>query len=153
MRGLTLRGGLRRRACAATLALLPLAAGCVDGDYNRSRVYQEPPVEGVEALAPGVTDVGAALDSLGAPVFVIEIGLGLALAWGWQDTTDWNIDVSAPLGDAQGNFSFTSIDTTTRGIVLFFDEDWKLTSMRRGYLSQLLPRKALPRDVDDELRD
>lgn len=125
----------------------------MDGDYNRSKVFQEPLVESIEALAPGVTDVGAALDSLGAPVFVIEVGLGLALAWGWQDMTNWNVEVSGPIGDAQGSFSFTSTDTTTRGVVLFFDEDWTLTDVRRGFLSQLLPRDPRPRDVDDDLRD
>ncbi len=138
---------------ALSLLALPFAASCVDGDYNRARVYKEPPFEAVEALTPGETDLGTALDSLGAPVFVIEIGLGLALAWGWQDTTDWNIEVSAPIGDAQGNLSFTSTDTTTRGLVLFFNEDWKLTSIRRGFLSELLPKKPLPRDVEDDLRD
>lgn len=127
-----------------------LCAGCIDGDYNRYRRFQ--PVDDVEvdALEVGASDVGEALDRLGAPVFVIEVGLGLALAWGWRDTTDWNVDVSAPIGDAQGNFSFTSTNATTRGVVLFFDEDWSLVGVRRGFLGALLP-VARPRDVNIDL--
>lgn len=143
--------GLRHTLLA--LAAAPLAASCVDGDYNRSRVFQEPIVESVEALQVGTSDVGDVLESLGAPVYVVEIGLGLALAWGWTDVTDWNIDISAPLGDAQGNFRFSSTDTQTEGLVLFFGPDWRLTAVRRGYLGELLPREQRPRDVEDELVD
>lgn len=140
------------RTTAALLAAL-LGASCVDGDYNRSRIFQEPLAERVDALEVGTSDVEDALDQLGAPVYVIEVGLGLALAWGWTDVTDWNIDVSAPIGDAQGNFRFSSTDTTTEGLVLFFGPDWRLKAVRRGYLGELLPRRQLPRDVEDELQD
>jgi len=118
---------------AAALAAALLGAACVDGDYNRSRVFQEPLSERVDALAVGTSDVSDALEQLGAPVHVIE--------------------VSAPLGEAQGNFRFTSTDTTTEGLVLFFGPDWRLTALRRGYLGELLPRRQLPRDVEDELVD
>jgi len=135
---------VRALACAAAAAL---SAGCIDGDYNRFRQFQPVDDAEVDALGVGTSDVEEALDRLGAPVFVVEVGLGLALAWGWRDTTDWNVDVSTPIGDAQGNFSFTSTNATTRGVVLFFDRDWTLVGVRRGYLGELLP-KALPRDVD-----
>ena len=144
---------MTRAHTAAALAAALLGAACVDGDYNRSRVFQEPLSERLDALAVGTSDVSDALEQLGAPVHVIEVGLGLALAWGWSDVTDWNIEVSAPLGEAQGNFRFTSTDTTTEGLVLFFGPDWRLTALRRGYLGELLPRRQLPRDVEDELVD
>ena len=92
---------MTRAHTAAALAAALLGAACVDGDYNRSRVFQEPLPARVDALAVGTSDVSDALEQLGAPVHVIEVGLGLALAWGWSDVTDWNIEVSAPLGDAQ----------------------------------------------------
>ena len=128
-----------------------------DGDLevldDVARAYGTTRADVVDALADGTSDVSDALEQLGAPVHVIEVGLGLALAWGWSDVTDWNIEVSAPLGDAQGNFRFTSTDTTTEGLVLFFGPDWRLTALRRGYLGELLPRRQLPRDVEDELVD
>lgn len=132
----------------AGAALALLGAGCVDGDYNRRRIYQEPLPEAVDALAVGTSDVGAVVDSLGAPLFVIEVGLGLALAWGWEDVTNWNVEVSGPIGDAQGTVRYTSETSTIRGLVLFFDEAWRLTSVRRGFLGDLLPRRRPPRDVD-----
>lgn len=144
----------RRLRAALFLGLSATAAsGCVDGDYGRTRIFQPPLPAAVDALEPGRTELGEALASLGAPVQVIEVGLGMALAWGWTDVTDWNIDISAPIGDAQGNFSFTSSDTTTRGLVLFFDADWRLERVEQGFLSQLLPARLAPRDVDDDLRE
>lgn len=128
-----------------------LCAGCVDGDYNRYRVHRPPLVEAVDALRPGETGLQDALDSLGAPVFVVEVGLGMALAWGWQDTTNWNVDVSVPVGDAQANFRYTRTSARTRGLVLFFDAAWTLTSVREGYLVDLIPTRQRPRDVDDDL--
>ena len=137
---------MSRAHTAAALAAALLGAACVDGDYNRSRVFQEPLAERVDALAVGTSDVSDALEQLGAPVHVVEVGLGLALAWGWSDVTDWNIE-------AQGNFRFTSAEKTTEGLVLFFGPDWQLTALRRGYLGELLPQRQLPRDVEDELVD
>ena len=55
---------------AATLAAALLGAACVDGDYNRSRVFQEPLPARVDALAVGKSDVSEALEQLGAPVHV-----------------------------------------------------------------------------------
>ena len=144
---------MSRAHTAAALAAALLGAACVDGDYNRSRVFQEPLAERVDALAVGTSDVSDALEQLGAPVHVVEVGLGLALAWGWSDVTDWNIEISGPVGDAQGNFRFTSTEKTTEGLVLFFGPDWQLTALRRGYLGELLPQRQLPRDVEDELVD
>ena len=139
--------------CWLVLGASLLTCGCVDGDYNRSRVFQPPLEAAVESLVPGTTQLEGALASLGAPLRVIEVGRGMALAWGWEDTTNWNVEVSAPLGDAQGNFSFTSTSATTRGLVLFFDEHESLTSVQRGYLSELVPARQRPRDVEDELID
>lgn len=143
-----------RSACAPLGALLALALlpACVEVEYDRARVFQEPPPERVEALVVGESDVGQSVQALGAPLLVVEVGLGLALAWGWQDVTGWNVDVSAPVGDAQGNFSYTSTASRTRGLVLFFGPDWRLTAVRRGFLAELVPDRQKPRDVDDDLQ-
>ena len=116
-------------------------------------MFQAPTDEQIEALEPGVSGVDDALARLGAPVYVTEVGLGLALAWGWERTSDWNVQVSAPVGDAQGQVSYASASLETRGLVLFFDEAWTLRSVQRGFLSELLPRKQRPRDVEDELTE
>lgn len=136
--------------CGA-LASIGLSS-CVDGDYGKLRVYQPPIQASVDSLQPGVTTLRESLDRLGAPVLVREVGLGMALAWGWQTGLDWNIEVSVPVGDAQANFSYNDISERTRGIVLFFDEGGRLTLVREGYLRDLVPSRQLPRDVDDELR-
>ena len=140
------------RAIAALLAM-PWLVGCVDGDYNKFRVYQEPLVEAIHSLKPGVTDLSEALDQLGAPLFVIEVGLGMSLAWGWQKSTNWNIEVSVPLGRASGNVRYTDTSLKTQGLVLFFDETWTLTSVRRGYLADVVPNRQRPRDTDDDLSE
>ncbi len=144
--------GSRLGMVAASFVCLPALVGCVDGDYNKFRIYQEPLVEAVGSLQPGVTTLEAALAQLGAPLFVIEVGLGMSLAWGWQNTTDWNIEVSVPVGEASGNFKYTDTNAQIQGLVLFFDETWTLTSVQEGYLADLVPKRQRPRDVDDDLQ-
>ncbi len=143
------RPGLTARV-ALLLGSVSLVS-CVDGDYNKFRIYQEPLMEAVDSLKPGVTDLESALEQLGAPLFVIEVGLGMSLAWGWQNTTDWNIEVSVPVGDAAGNFQYADTSAQIQGIVLFFDESWTMTSMQKGFLADLVPKRQRPRDVDDDL--
>ena len=128
-----------------------LTSSCLSADYGQIRVFQPPVEEQVEALEPGVSNLGDALARLGAPLRVTEVGRGLALAWGWERTSDWNVQASAPIGDAQGQVSYASANLQTPGLVLFFDETWTLERIRRGYLLDLLPRKQRPRDVEDEL--
>ncbi len=139
------------RGLGAALLSLPALVGCVDGDYNKFRIFQEPLMEAVDSLQPGVTDLSTALDQLGAPLFVVEVGLGMSLAWGWQNTTNWNIEVSVPVGDAAGNLQYVDTTAKTQGLVLFFDESWTLTSVQRGFLADLVPKRQRPRDVDDDL--
>ena len=138
---------------AAALLCLPGLIGCVDGDYNKFRIYQEPIVELVDNLEPGVTDLSTVLEFLGAPLFVIEVGLGMSLAWGWQNTTDWNIEISVPVGDFAGNFQYQDTSAQIEGLVLLFDKDWTLTSKQRGFLVDLLPKTQRPRDIYDDLSE
>ena len=137
-------------ACAALSA--PFLASCAQGAYSQFRVYQQPLTESVASLKPGESDLASTLDVLGAPVFVVEVGLGMALAWGWQATTDWNVQVTGP-GNARGTFEYSSSDERTEGLVLFFDPTWTLASVQTGHLVDLLPKKKRPRDIYDELLD
>ena len=98
-----------------------------------------------------MTNVDHALHELGAPLQVIEVGRGMALAWGWQETTDWNVAGTVPLGDVQGRVTYADTRLAIPGIVLFFDEDWRLIAKREGFLATLLREDYLPRDVEDEL--
>lgn len=132
-------------------AALPALMSCVAGDYGQYRVFQEPSLASVQSLDPGTTDLTSTLEALGAPVHVIELGDRTMLAWGWQSSVDWNVDVSAPLGDAQGSFRFASLDEKTEGLVLVFDAAWVLQKVRRGHLVNLLPKGPRPRDVDLDL--
>ncbi|QDV08920.1 hypothetical protein Poly30_44750 [Planctomycetes bacterium Poly30] len=136
--------------CAALSA--PFLTGCAQGAYSQFRVFQEPLEAAVAGLRPGESDLTETLDALGAPVFVVEVGLGMALAWGWQATTDWNVQVTGP-GNARGRFQYASSDERTEGLVLFFDPAWTLTSLQSGHLVDLLPKSRRPRDIYDDLLD
>ncbi len=128
-------------------------SSCLAGDYERLRTFQPPTEAAIDALVIGSTDVGEAVEQLGAPLHVVEVGLGLALAWGWTDTTAWNLELSVPIGDAGGSFKYADSAATTHGLVLFFDDAWQLVATRRGYLGELLPSARAPRDVDIDIAD
>lgn len=145
--------GRSLRALSAVLLGLPALVGCVDGDYNKFRIFQEPLVEAVDSLQPGVTGLQSALDALGAPLFVVEVGLGMSLAWGWEKATNWNIEVSVPIGDVAGNLQYVDTQSKTKGLVLFFDESRTLTSVQRGFLADLIPKRQRPRDVDLDISE
>ena len=63
----------------------------------------------------------------------------------------WDLAVSAPIGDVNGSVSYANNKKQFPGIVLFFDEDWRLVLKRKGYLANLVPTRRPPRDVDDDL--
>ena len=131
---------------ALPLALaLPLAAGCITGDYNQTRVYQPVPAGSFDALVVGEASLTDALEGLGAPLQVVELGSGAALAWGWKEATDWNVTGSATLGSVRGRLSYSDTDLEFPGVVLFFDGSWNLVAKDEGFLSDLLPRPQLPR--------
>ena len=140
---------MRARLLIATACLL--AASCVTGGYGTVRTYQPPRIGSYGDLVVGVTNVDQAIATLGAPLDVIEIGRGLALTWGWQEARGWNVAVSAPIGDVNGSVSYANNKKQFPGIVLFFDEDWRLVLKRKGFLANLVPTRRPPRDVDDDL--
>lgn len=130
-----------------------LCSSCISGNWNRESRYTPPNVAAFEALEPGVHTLAACLDELGAPLWAWEAADGQsALAWGWLATGDIGFRVSVPVTDStSGTFTFNNIDQDMQGLVLFFDEDWKLMATRRGLLRDLtqIDARTRPALVDN----
>lgn len=135
------------RALALTLAAL--GGGCLQGDLNRDRVLQPLAESDVAGLRPQEDDLAVVLARLGAPLYVRELGDGIALAYGWLDTTNWNLEAQVPVGDA-GSFQFTYNSTREAlpGVVVFLDANLRVVRIERGLLRNLVPAAVTPRDLD-----
>ena len=137
-----------KAAAAALLALL--AAGCVQGSYNRITVDEPLRDEMVAPLRPGQDTLAQCLARLGAPHRVYEYRVGqdgvsgAALLWVWREAAGWGIEVSGGTDDASGSFSFDLADTELPGCVLWFGPDLVLERWQRGTLGDLLPGRQRP---------
>jgi len=150
----------RPARCCARLApglVLRLATGCISLTYERERKYERLPESALAALAPGKAELGLCLERLGAPLWAWEDSFGgkssAALAWGWLDQADWSVTLFVPVTD-QSSLSFTwrDIDARMRGVVLFFDADWRLVGMREGMLRDLFTSAGgRPPSFDEDL--
>lgn len=134
----------------AGLALALLCASCVTYDYDRFRRYEESPPEAYAALVPGESDLTDVLDALGAPVSVWEPRPGsLALVWTWVDRTIWGFSASAPMSDVvDASFSWRDTNEDDEGLLLVFDEEWRLESIARGLVGEVLRDMRRPRLVE-----
>ncbi len=131
------------------LAFLVLA-GCVSGNYTRLSV-NEPVDEDVVAALPAGADLQVCLGRLGAPIRVWETEAGrYAMAYGWLRDRGWGVKVSYSLTEfaPSASFSFDSTVKKMRGAVLWFDDELKLVEAKTGLLSDLLPPRRRPVDVD-----
>lgn len=140
------------RLTALAAALLALAAsGCLRVTWRRESFHEPLPREAIESLRPG-DDLARCLDALGAPLFVLEHkGEGLALAYGWRLDDRKGVRISAPMvRRLDASFDYQDRSSDLPGIVLFFDADWRLERVQRGFLRDLLPRSPRPTPVDDE---
>ena len=137
---------------AAAVLLATLAAGCVQGEYNRFTVDEPLRDEMVAPLRPGVDTLAHCLERLGAPhrVFEYRVGQdgssGLALLWLWREVAGWGVDIdlSGVSDEASGSFSFKLADTDLPGCVLWFGPDLVLERWQRGTLGDLLPGRQRP---------
>ena len=126
----------------APLVLAPLLAGCVTVSWGRESRHEPIPAEALARLQRDATELGECLDAFGAPLWVwehVDDGReGAVLAYGWFHERALGLGVSVPVSD-YGNVSFDydQIDNRMRGVVLFFDQDWKLTDWREGLLIDL----------------
>lgn len=136
---------LGRGIAAVGLALLPSCVG-----YLRFRENEPLERERIEALRPGVDDLGQCLSQLGAPVHVFEYRIdGMVLLWTWQDTDDWSLDVSLPVTDfANAEFELDLTASERPGCALWFGPDLILERVRQGRIGDLLDPRARPRFVD-----
>ncbi len=127
-----------------------LLAGCVSGNYTRVSVNEPVEEAAVAALPPGA-DLQVCLDRLGAPIRVWETEAGrYAMAYGWLRERGWGVQASYSLGAflPSASFSFDSQLKKMRGAVLWFDGEMKLVEAKSGLLSNLLPPRRRPVDVD-----
>lgn len=135
---------------AAAVLLATLAAGCVQGEYNRITVDEPLREEMVAPLRPGVDTLSQCLERLGAPhrVFEYRVGQdgssGAALLWLWREAAGWGVEVSGGSDDASASFSFNLADTELPGCVLWFGPDLVLERWQRGTLGDLLPGRQRP---------
>lgn len=123
-------------------ALVLLTALCVSSCIHVRLVHNtrhaEPRADGL--LHAGSSDLSECLDELGAPLLVREHVGGALLAWGWADDRAFGVTLAVPVARAyRANLSYARSFEGLRGLVLFFDEDWTLEQLRRGYLAEILP--------------
>ena len=136
------------------LAAALLSSSCLSAFYRRETRFEPVPEETLAALNPGTSDLGECLERLGAPLWVWEYeGSGVALAYGWLANRGWNLHASYSFErNVSASFTWQRIDARMKGVVLFFDEDWKLVAWRSGLLRDLTAgfRERRPAAVLDE---
>lgn len=140
---------------AAICALALCVSSCVGFRWQRDRRYRPLDGQALEMLVPGETELGSVLAAYGAPLVVREFKtFGIELAYGWSDTGNWAVDVSVPVDqNASASFTYNQIGEELAGVVLLFDDDLRLVTVRRGYLRDLLAgdqdrAPSVPDDVD-----
>jgi hypothetical protein len=139
---------LSARVWSSLLAPFFLAS-CLQLSYGRESRYTPLALEALEGLVPGESDLGACLARLGAPLWVwehVEGGRpGLALAYGWLDERNVGVRLSVPVSrSVSASLDYDQSDERMRGLVLFLDERWKLTSWRTGLLRDLSRERRRP---------
>jgi len=131
------------------LVLVLLCAGCATFSWERESRNSPVPPEAIARLEAGKTGLGECLAAFGAPLWVwenVEHGRPAAtLAYGWFDVRDLGFSVSVPLTDNySASYNYDRIDQRMKGLVLFFDEDWRLLSWRTGLLQDLAREERRP---------
>lgn len=142
--------GRRARLTAAAAALF--LASCVQFNWRRESRYQPVDSSSFAELEKEGVDLSRCLELFGAPLWVREQegGKGALLAYGWLENKDLGVAVSVPIyRGLSGSVDLDKIDSRMKGLVLFFDESWKLTSWRTGLLRDLTGEEPRPSDVED----
>jgi hypothetical protein len=131
------RGSSVRIALAAFA--VAWACSCISVDWTRGSRQAPPPKAAVEALQVGTSTLKDALDLLGAPLDAYEYReTGMALAYGWHRSDKKGLRVSVPLYDrASASADFSRSRRGLDGLLLLFDEELNLVSIRKGWLEDL----------------
>ncbi|MBL9078837.1 MAG: hypothetical protein JNL08_15130 [Planctomycetes bacterium] len=141
---------MNRRCRVVAIAALSLAAGCVQGSYDRAAFDEPIAVERLQALRPGQDDLRRCLAELGAPHRVFEHAVaadgsaGVALLWYWRDQTGFGVELSSGRDDAPGSLSYDQGDVDLPGCMLWFGRDLVLERWQQGLVGDLVPRRARP---------
>ena len=132
-----------------SLALALFGPSCVSFSWHRERDFHEPAASTVDRLRPGESVLADCLSELGAPLYVWEWqGDGMALAWGWSDEDQKGLAVSVPVADRlSASMSYLRGMEKLHGLVLFFDSNAALISLRHGRLSEIHEQTAQKRPV------
>ena len=141
---------------AALSAIALACSGCLRVAWERESRHSPVPPAALGRLEPGRVGLTECLAELGAPLWVwehVEEGRASAvLAYGWNNQRDLGLRVSVPLyRGLTASYQYDAIDQRMRGVVLFFDADWRLTSWREGLLRDLTAelRPKRPQPVED----
>lgn len=138
----------RWRAVPALALSSCLFASCLSAEFNRDRELIEIDSAAMQPLIVGESTLTECLAALGAPLHVWEIDTGACLAWYWIDKSDWGVTLAVPASDAiSANLSYGESSEDIEGLVLFFDNNWTLTSKRTGLISEIVPARRRPADL------
>ena len=131
----------------AALLLLVLLPGCLSGSWRRETRHEPPPRGALRSLVVGESDLGDALEVLGAPLWVWEAPAdGMAVAYGWLERRGFSLNLSVPVTrDLNASFDYDDVDDDMKGCVLFFDAEHRLVEKRRGWLRDLTVESRRPR--------
>lgn len=126
------------RALAAVLLAL-VSGACVSVSWTRSTnaVALDP---GWVELEPGTATLEDALAVLGAPLYVHEYEVnGLLVAWGRYREDVKGIRVTIPLQDSgpSPDVDYRAGSSGLRGVMMVFDPQYRLVSVREGLLIDL----------------
>jgi hypothetical protein len=126
-----------RIALAALVAAW--ACSCISVNWVRGSRQSPPPKGALDALQVGQSTFQDALDLLGAPLDAYEYReTGMALAYGWHRSDTRGLRVSVPVYDhASASADFSRSRRGLEGVLLLFDEQLYLVSVREGWLEDL----------------
>jgi len=141
---------LRRSALALLLVATAVSTtGCIRFNYSWVSRFEPVPPEEIDALderlAAGEVSLQACLDELGAPVLVWSTHDGFAIAYGWQNQGAWRIHVGYTWQFIfRAHFDYSSGSDALEGVVLWFDDRYRLEAVERGRLSDFVQRVQPP---------
>lgn len=142
------------RSLAGILALSLLSPSCLRVAWSRGRAQRPIPAEEHADLAAGSSDLAVCLQRFGAPLFVWEERLDdTVLAWGWNESFGWGVNVSIPLAQQfSATLDFEDDNLDLPGLVLVFDMERNLIEKRVGLLSAIAPgaMRRRPSPVEEE---
>jgi hypothetical protein len=128
-------------------------ASCVSVTWERHTRNEPLSEQALSGIRVDDSDLAEVLAACGAPLRVWELPAGeMAVAYGWYRERQLGAQVSVPLFDRfSGSVSFDDFDTDLVGVVMGFDADRRLRSLRRGFLRELVAEPARRRAslVDD----